>query len=162
MCKCVLIVLDILTLLHKYSSKACYNGCVRYQMHSYFSICIFHISDLHFATLPIVICICICIVAYYFLQFCILPTHARQGLKFLIKKTYSSRQFACKWRSSLFLKMLSVEAVTISFSKWFQLTLVSNVVKPNTFNLCSYVVFRKPLTIFVALVWVIYSKSKQP
>jgi len=32
------------------------------------------------------------------------PTVARQGLKFLVKKTYWSPQFTRKWRSSLFLK----------------------------------------------------------
>jgi len=52
--KCILIVHNILTLLHKYINKVCYK-CVQYQMHSCFSICIFRISGLHFTTLPILI-----------------------------------------------------------------------------------------------------------
>jgi len=45
-----------------------------------------------------------------------LPTVARQDLKFFYLKTYWSPQFTRKWQSSLFLKMLSDEAVTISFA----------------------------------------------
>jgi len=35
------------------------------------------------------------------------------GLKVFIKKTYSSPEFTCKWRTSLFLKMLSDEVVAV-------------------------------------------------
>jgi len=44
------------------------------------------------------------------------------GLKVFLLKTYWSPQFTRKWWSSLFFKMLSNEAVTISFGKWFQLS----------------------------------------
>jgi len=66
-----------------------------------------------------------------YLIYQILPdAHGGQtGLKvFILKKTYSSPHFTHKWRSSLFFKMLSDEAVTVSFGKWFQLSQLESFV----------------------------------